>query len=258
MRSPVAVILRPKAEGSHERRGTRLPWDPSAAARPQDDSKGRWCALAVAALLLAIAAPARADDPGYAEARQRMHEGKALYDKGQYELARLKYSQACAVMRSFSCIRSLGMTEFKAGHFVEAYQHLGETLRDPTAANLPPDIRKSVETMKQGAYDATGHLEISAPAGATVLVDGTAAGTAPLAEALTVMPGRHALDAKSPDGTGQHADVDAVAAKCRMGDLRDSACQPTSHMAAAQEAARLSTAHERGRLDGRGLATPSG
>jgi hypothetical protein len=176
--------------------------------------------VALGALVLATASPALADAPEYTEAKQRMREGKALYDRGQFELARLKYSQACAVMRSFSCVRSLGMSEFRTGHFVEAYQHLSETLRDPTADKLPADLRKTVETMKQGAYEATGHLEITAPAGATLLVDGEAAGTAPLAEALTVTAGRHALDAKNPDGTGQHAVVDAVAAKSVAVDLR--------------------------------------
>ncbi len=34
-----AVILRPKAEGSHMVQVLRLPWGPSAASRPQDDSK---------------------------------------------------------------------------------------------------------------------------------------------------------------------------------------------------------------------------
>jgi len=204
----------------------------------------RWSYIVtVGALALSIGSPAWAQaqaqeiqtDPHYPEAKQRMHEGKLLYEQGKFELARMKYAEACALMRTFSCLRSLGATEYRTGHFVEAYQHLSEIFRDPKVEQLPQDVRQKLEIMKQAAYDATGRIEVSAPVGSTVWLDGSAAGTAPLADPLVVAPGKHTLEVRGPDG-GQHADVDAVAAKSIVVDLRPVAPPPPPAPAASAAA----------------------
>ena len=95
--------------------------------------------------------------------------------------------------------------------------------------------------MKQTSYDATGHIEVSAPVGSTIWLDGNPAGTAPLAEPLAVMPGKHTVEVRDQDG-GQHVDVEAFSAKSIGVDLHPVAPTPPQAPAAAAAAQPSSAA----------------
>jgi tetratricopeptide (TPR) repeat protein len=180
-------------------------------------------ALIAFALTIATAAPARADD-AYAEAKLRMQEGKTLAERGKYDEARMKYQQACALMHTFSCVRSLGAMESKSGHYIEAYGHLSEALRDPLAAKLPDAVRHDLDEMRQAAFDATGHIEVDAPPGATVWLDDSSAGTAPLADPLLVTPGQHVVEVRG--SAPQRKTVDVQAKVTTHVDLRPQVTAP--------------------------------
>lgn len=176
-----------------------------------------WTLAGVLALCMSPVS-VRADEPAHAEAKRRMAEGKALAEQGKFDEARLRYAEACTVLRTFNCLVGLASTEYRSAHFVEAFDHLTEAIRDPKAGSLGPDLRQQLNTMRQGAQRATAHILVNAQPGASVLLDGRVVGAAPLAEALTTMPGKHLVEAQTPAGT-QRVEVDAIAGDPTRADL---------------------------------------
>ena len=151
--------------------------------------------LFCAALLVASAAHAQPQDhgqdssPEYVEARQRLQEGKTLYGQGNIDGARLKFEQACAVLKTPACQRALGLAQFYTKRYLEALGNLQRSLDD---AALNTVDRKQVSDLMQQAYDKTGHLEVHAPAGGHVKIDDTIdVGNAPLTEVVHVTVGSH-------------------------------------------------------------------
>ncbi len=149
--------------------------------------------LFCAAMLVASAA--RAQDhgqdssPEYVEARNRLQEGKTLYGQGNIDGARLKFEQACAVLKTPACQRALGLSQFYTKRYLEALGNLQRSLDDATLDTVQ---RKQVTDLMQQAYDKTGHIEVHAPAGGHVKIDDTIdAGNAPLTEVIHVTVGSH-------------------------------------------------------------------
>ena len=68
--------------------------------------------LCVGVLIASTTARAQESSPEYVEARQRLQEGKTLYAGGNLDGARLKFEQACAVLKTPACQRALGIADF--------------------------------------------------------------------------------------------------------------------------------------------------
>ncbi len=145
-------------------------------------------------LFFLFATQARAQDvssPEYVEARQRLQEGKTLYGQGNIDGARLKFEQACAVLKTPACERALGLAQFYTKRYLEALGNLQRALDDK---ELDTVQRKQVTDLMTQAYDKTGHLEVRAPAGGRVRIDDTTdAGNAPLREVVHVTVGAHVV-----------------------------------------------------------------
>ncbi|WP_394838090.1 PEGA domain-containing protein [Pendulispora rubella] len=169
---------------------------------------------AIAALLL-VPAAASAQTPGAGgsgasttairEAEQRFEEGKTLFSQRRYADARLKFEQACAVHRTVNCPKNLGLAEFELGQYVEATTHLREFLQGvrvsgPAAAGLDAEGVAVIQKKYTDAFMHCGHLEVSAPAGATVVVEGRNLGTAPLRDTVDVPAGDHTVEAHTDRG----------------------------------------------------------
>jgi len=142
--------------------------------------------------LFATQAHAQGDSsPEYVEARQRLQEGKTLYAQNNIDGARLKFEQACAVLKTPACERALGLAQFYTKRYLEALGNLQRALDDKELDTIQ---RKQVTDLMQQAYDKTGHLEVRAPAGGRVRVDDTTdAGNAPLREVVHVTVGSHVV-----------------------------------------------------------------
>ncbi len=137
--------------------------------------------------------------PEYLEAKQRLQEGKTLYGQHNLEGARLKFEQACAVLKTPACLRALGLSQFYTGRYIEALQNLQKSLDDK---ELDTASRKEVTDLVQQAFDKTGHIEIKAPGGGRVTIDDTTdAGNAPLASAIHVTVGSHSVTVTFGDKT---------------------------------------------------------
>jgi hypothetical protein len=177
-------------------------------------------ALVMAALLV-VSSRVWAQDassPEYVEARQRLQEGKTLYSQNNIEGARLKFEQACAVLRTPACQRALGLAQFYTKRYLEALDNLQKALEDP---ELDTVQRKQVTDLMQQAYDKTGHLEIRAPAGAHVRIDDTVdAGNAPLHDIVNVTIGSHTISVQVEDKTERKV-VDCSEGKVMKVDFAD-------------------------------------
>jgi hypothetical protein len=155
--------------------------------------------LAVCLGIALLANTAHGADAPLSEANMRMAEGKELAQEGRYEEARVKFTEACAVLRGFGCLRSLAAAELYSGHFIGAYDHFREAIRDPAWSSAPSDVRGKIEQLQREAYQHTAHVVIVAPANAAIFADGTLLGTAPLPSDITMTPGSHVIEIRGPE-----------------------------------------------------------
>ena len=142
--------------------------------------------------------PSSAQSANLAEAKKRMTEAKALYGKGDFEQARLKYVEACSIARTDNCVRSLAVAELAAGRPADAYVHFQEVQRGAGAARLDPRAAKELNELVQEAYAKCGHIEVSAPGGTLLAIDDQGAGAVP-GDVIAVAPGTHTFEATRGD-----------------------------------------------------------
>jgi len=175
-------------------------------------------ALVLTQLLIAASAHAQESSPEYVEARQRLQEGKTLYSQGNLDGARLKFEQACAVLKTPACQRALGLADFYTKRYLEALGNLQKALDD---RELDTTQRKEITDLMQQAYDKTGHLEIHAPAGGRVKIDDTVdVGNAPLSDVVNVTIGSHTISV-SIEGKTERKTVDCSEGKVLKVDFAD-------------------------------------
>jgi hypothetical protein len=168
------------------------------------------------ALAVAMPSAARAQDlAAEREAQARFEEGIARVKTGNFEGARISF------------LWNLALAEEKTGNVLDALGHFKQFVRVSQSDGTTPGRGQNLGDDRAGAQRhigelmaLTGHLDVAAPAGTQVVVDGAPAGIAPLGDALDVMPGRHHLEvrpaqaAKPADaevGAGQQVRVSLVA-----------------------------------------------
>ena len=162
--------------------------------------------LLAGGLVLSMAAVARADDRATREAQARFVEGLARVKSGDFDAARMSFTQAYAVLHKPDILWNLALSEQKSGHFVEALGHFRQLERD--AATTADRTRAGKHVTELMA--ATAHVEVAAPAGSQVSVDGAAVGTAPLVDPIDVTAGPHHIEVRTAQGATKSADADAV------------------------------------------------
>ncbi|MCU0655049.1 MAG: DUF2846 domain-containing protein [Polyangiaceae bacterium] len=149
------------------------------------------------------------DDATTAEARKRFLEGVKLFDEKKYELARASFLQAYALKKHPDVLLNLAQAELLGGRHMESAQHFKEFLKD-TANEKHPKRGEAVKGLDE-ARAKLGRIQITVDASdADVFLDGNKIGTSPLAEAIDVAPGQHAVEAKrSGKSTAQNVDAPA-------------------------------------------------
>jgi hypothetical protein len=175
--------------------------------------------------LLAAASPAQAaDDKAIRDAQARFAEGLARVKSGDYEAARISFAQAYVVLHKSDILWNLALSEEKSGHPLEALAHFKELTATATVDTDRANAQKHAATLMA----QTGHLDIDAPSGAVLTVDGVQnAGLAPLAEPLDVAPGRHVVEAKTAEGT-KSATVETAAGETARVKLTGATSTSTS------------------------------
>jgi hypothetical protein len=140
------------------------------------------------------------------EAQARFEEGIGRVKAGNFEAARVSFLQAYAVLHKPTILWNLALAEEKTGKVLAALGHFKEFVRAVPVG----DDRISADKHIGELMGQTGHLDVLAPAGAQVVVDGTPAGMAPLGDSVDVLPGRHHVEARTAEST-KEADADVGA-----------------------------------------------
>jgi hypothetical protein len=139
-----------------------------------------------------------AEDPTTAMARARFKEGVEFYDKGQYEQARAAFLQAYALKKHPAVLLNLAWSSLKSGHALEAERYFkqflseGKEITDKQRADANEGLIQSRAKL--------GRIEIVAPTGTEVTLDGERVGTTPITDQIFVEAGAHTVKFKSADG----------------------------------------------------------
>jgi len=132
-----------------------------------------------------------------AEADRLREEGKAASKAGQFEKAEELYRRAWRLRQGWEIAANLGLTEFRLGKNRDAAEHLSYFLREAPTNRVGEADRKATQETIDKARAKVAALRITvSPAGAEVLVDGQAVGTAPLPGAVFVEPGPVAVEVR--------------------------------------------------------------
>jgi hypothetical protein len=144
-------------------------------------------------------ADAAADDAETKMARTRFLEGVAFDDKGDFENARLSFLQAYLIKKHPTVLLNLAVSCAKGNHSLEASKYFRMFLHD--SQNPPADKLRQAEEGLRDVRRKLGRVDVSAPTGAEVSVDGEKAGIAPLTDAVDVEPGARTISVRLIDGS---------------------------------------------------------
>lgn len=162
---------------------------------------------------VAVAAPQlqafQADDPGTVAARARFKEGVALAEQGRYEDARAAFLQAYALKKHPDVLLNLADSCLKSNHLLEAERYFSQYLREATDAK--PEKRAAADKGRTDARAKLGRIEVSAPPGTEVTIDGDRIGTTPLDGPVFVEAGAHTVKLKGSDGAAETQSVSVLA-----------------------------------------------
>ena len=157
------------------------------------------CALALALVGSPTLSARAASDVEMEEAKALLRDGERAFKAGEYEKARVKFSAAYGVIPSVDILWNIATSEFKAGRAVESLKHFRQYIHDPKAR---PERKKEAEVdYVPAALKQAGHVDVVAPDGASVTVDGATTGTTPLTDGIDLQPGAHKIAARLGDKT---------------------------------------------------------
>jgi hypothetical protein len=140
-------------------------------------------------------------DPNLRAAAILMHEAKKEGDAGHHDAARQLLLKACSIAPTPRCFRSLAHSELRSGHPVDSLHHFRQELAHPSVSTeVPADALELDRSTMKIAYAQAGHVEIHAPEGAAIIVDGVQlAEPLPPDRILDLPPGAHRLEARQGD-----------------------------------------------------------
>ena len=124
---------------------------------------------------LAFAQAAPATDPTIVAARARFAEGVQFFDKGEFENARASFLQAYALHKHPAVLINLAQSSLRSGHALDAARDFARYMHD--SPSLTPAQRAEAEKGLAEARQKLGRIDVSAPSGTAVTVDGDLAGT---------------------------------------------------------------------------------
>jgi hypothetical protein len=166
-------------------------------------------ALAPGAYAVPVFAQAGSEDAITTMARARFKEGVEFYDKGEYEQARAAFLQAYALKKHPAVLLNLAWSSLKSGHVLEGKKYFEQFLNE--AKDATDKQRADANDGLSQAKAKLGRIEIQAPSGTDVTVDGDHTGTAPISDPVYVDPGAHTVKLKGPDGTTDTESVSVLA-----------------------------------------------
>lgn len=151
-------------------------------------------AIEAAVVVVAVAAPAAAQDARFEAAMER---GVTLREAGRDEEALAVFREAWEETHSPRARAQIGMAEHALGRWVEAHVHLNEALasRDPWVQRNRAALQRLLAAVERqfGSVEVRGR-----PAGAEVRINGARVGTLPMTEPVRVPGGAARLEVSAP------------------------------------------------------------
>jgi hypothetical protein len=157
-------------------------------------------------------------DATTADARERFKEGVRYYEAGQYERARASFLQAYALKKHPDVLFNLANSCLKSGHPRDAERYFSQWLND--GDGVTPQKRADAEKGRDEARSKLGRIDLVAPAGTPVTVDGEAATAG---ASVYVEPGAHVVKFRTGDGTDQSTSIAVLAGQSRTASYGKSA-----------------------------------
>jgi hypothetical protein len=154
--------------------------------------------LAPVAFASPASAQSSAEDPTTAMARARFKEGVEFYDKAEYEQARAAFLQAYALKKHPAVLLNLAWSCLKSGHALEAERYFKQFLSE--GREITEKQRADANDGLNQSHAKLGRIEVSAPTGTEVTIDGERVGTTPISDLISVEAGAHTVKFKGADG----------------------------------------------------------
>jgi hypothetical protein len=154
-------------------------------------------ALAPAVVPVTAFAQSGSEDPVTAMARARFKEGVEFYDKSQYEQARAAFLQAYALKKHPAVLLNLAWSCLKSGHALDGERYFKQFLTE--GKDITDKQRADATDGLNQARNKIGRIDVVAPPGTEVTIDGDRAGSAPLPDPVAVEPGAHTVVFKGAD-----------------------------------------------------------
>jgi hypothetical protein len=160
--------------------------------------------------ILAASAPAWAGPPaaepagGDDRAAHLLQAGNRAFKEGKFAEAEDAYREAFSLKRGYDIAGNLGAAELAQGKLRACAEHLAYTLRlFPVTGE--PALRSQMARAHEQCRTGVAAVQVDAglPRGAGILVDGAAAGEAPLLDEIYIDPGEHVLEARLDGYTGE-------------------------------------------------------
>ncbi|WP_394849730.1 tetratricopeptide repeat protein [Pendulispora brunnea] len=130
------------------------------------------------------------------EAEGRFLEGRTLFTQGRFGDALVKFQQACAMRRTANCFKNLGLTEYQMGRYADASTHLREFLKSGSGqGDITEEMLAKLKGMYETSFARSGHVEVTAPPRARIVVEGKEIGDAPLSDPIDLSLGDHVVEA---------------------------------------------------------------
>ena len=164
--------------------------------RLYDASRLTLTALAVLVVSRAASAQPAPTPEEVQQAQVRWNEGKAYFDAGNFEAARVAFKQAYTVFPHAAFLQNLGEAELRSGRNVEAARHFTAFLRSSSSGS--PAQRELAKKSLARAAERLGSIIVSANIDdAEIRVDDELVGRSPLGSfPWYVEPGRHLVTAR--------------------------------------------------------------
>ncbi len=143
-------------------------------------------------------------------ADQLYRQANELFRARKLEPAIEKYKEALALKSTYDIAGNLGTAELALERYVDAATHLALSLRIYPVNAAATEKQVTLDLLKK-ARAKVSTLRITAPAGATVMLDSQKLGTAPLEHEVYCTPGKHRLEARLAEHATTTLDINAKA-----------------------------------------------
>ncbi|MDD5308316.1 MAG: hypothetical protein PHU25_13425 [Deltaproteobacteria bacterium] len=148
-------------------------------------------AVVVIAFAIALAGPrAFAEAGGDGEAKAAFENGKSLFHEGKYAEAADAFREANRLKPTWKLLYNIGQAEAVAKRYAKALEAF-EAYLAQGGDEVEPERRDEVLREMERLRPLVGVIEVRAPAGVEVVVDGETAGVLPLPGPLRVGAGSH-------------------------------------------------------------------